>query len=48
MKTFILVIIFSAILAILCPFWSALIHAAVDMGHFEFGIPPVEGGDIDP
>ena len=48
MKTLIAALLFSAFLAILYPFWSALIHAAVEMGHWEFIVPPAEAGEVDP
>jgi len=48
LKTLIATLLFSAFLAVLCPVWSALVHAAVEMGHFEFILPPVDGGDIEP
>jgi hypothetical protein len=48
MKTIIVALLFSAFLAVVCPVWSALLHAAADLGHFEFILPPVEGGDIEP
>ena len=48
MKTLIAAILFSAFLDFLCPFWSALIHAAVDMGHWEFIVPPAEAGEVEP
>ena len=48
MKTLIATLLFSAFLAVLCPAWSALIHAAVEMGHWEFIIPPAEAGEVEP